>query len=248
MTLARLPFLVIVTFACQAPLQRLDAWQNRADNQRLSATPATPRKLSECQAQTPLSECQALKQKAPNQTQGSKAQLPKSQIPDLGRPTRPTDEQPLLNFGEYFVGRWSFEWDVPDGPLGTSGLIKGSVVFKQLDGPFFEATTTATGPDGSISIKETIAYRAEGRTAARWIADSRGFAYMQIASVGGDLGGFFNLYFEGSPFAYKGKTLRIKNALRLTSPLKFMNTTTVSTDRGPFVNYGRSWFEKEPAK
>ena len=27
-------------------------------------------------------------------------QLPKSQMPDLGRPTRPNDEQPLFNFDE----------------------------------------------------------------------------------------------------------------------------------------------------
>jgi hypothetical protein len=179
------------------------------------------------------------------QSQDPKPQLPKSQIPDLGRPTRPTDEQPLLNFGEYFIGKWNFEWDVPEGPLGTSGVVKGSVVFKHVDGPFYEATTTATGPDGAISIKETIAYRAEGRTAARWVTDSRGFTYSQLASVGGDLGGFFNLYFEGSPFVYKGKTLRVKNALRLTSPLRYRNSVTVSTDGGPFVNYGTVWFEKD---
>jgi hypothetical protein len=174
-------------------------------------------------------------------------QLPKSQIPDLGRPTRVTDEQPLLNFGDYFVGRWNFEWDVPEGSLGASGLIKGAVVYKRVDGPFFEAITTATGPDGALSIKETIAYRPEGKTLARWITDGRGFGYSQIASVGGDLGGFFNLYFEGSPFVHKGRTLRIKNALRLTSPLRYLNTVTVSTDGGPYLNYGRAWFEKEPA-
>ena len=41
-------------------------------------------------------------------------QPPKSQMPDLGRPTRPNDEQPLFNFDEYFLGTWKFEWDVPE--------------------------------------------------------------------------------------------------------------------------------------
>src|SRR5262249_23921129 len=34
-----------------------------------------------------------------------KPQLPKSQMPDLGRPTRPNDEQPLFNFDGDFLGK-----------------------------------------------------------------------------------------------------------------------------------------------
>jgi hypothetical protein len=180
--------------------------------------------------------------------QESKPQLPKSQVPDLGRPTRVTDEQPPFNFGAYFVGKWTFEWDAPEGALGPSGIIKGSVVYKSLDAKgdtFYEALTTATGPAGAFTIKESLAYRMEGKTASRWMTDSRGFTYMQVAAIGGDLGGYFNLYFDGSPFVYKGKTVRIKNAIRITSPLRFRNTVSVSTDGGPFVNYGAVWFEKD---
>jgi hypothetical protein len=177
--------------------------------------------------------------------QQDKPQLPKSQIPDLGRPTRVTDEQPLFSFEEYFPGKWSFEWDVPDGVLGPSGTIKGSIVYKKIEGPFFEATTTATAPSGALTIKELIAYRREGKTASRYVTDSRGFSYQQIAPVGGDLGGYFNLYYEGSPFAYKGKTVRVKNALRLTSPLRYRNSVTISVDGGPFTNYGSAWYEKD---
>jgi hypothetical protein len=174
-------------------------------------------------------------------------QLPKSQVPDLGRPTRVTDEQPPFNFADYFVGRWTFEWDAPEGSLGPSGTIKGTVVYKHVDGPFFEAMTTATGPGGAYTVKESIAYRVESKTAARFVNDSRGFTFTQISPVGGDLGGYFNFYFDGSPFTFKGKTIRIKNVLRLTSPLRYRNTVTVSTDGGPFVNYGSAWFEKEAA-
>src|SRR4051794_6974603 len=49
------------------------------------------------------------------QQQPDKPQLPKSQIPDLGRPTKVTDEVPLFNFEEYFVGKWTFEWETPEG-------------------------------------------------------------------------------------------------------------------------------------
>jgi len=177
--------------------------------------------------------------------QQDKPQLPKSQIPDLGRPTKVTDEQPLFSFEEYFPGKWNFEWDVPEGVLGPSGTVKGSIVYKKIEGPFFEATTTATAPSGALTIKELIAYRREGKTASRYITDSRGFSYQQIAPVGGDLGGYFNLYYEGSPFAYKGRAVRIKNALRLTSPLRYRNSVTVSVDGGPFTNYGSAWYEKD---
>ena len=94
-------------------------------------------------------------------------------------------------------------------------------------------------------MKETIAYRKDGKTIARWLADSRGFAYQQLAPIGGDLGGYFNIYYEGSPLSYQGKTLRIKNALRLVSPLRYRNQMSVSVDGGPFVNYGNPWFEKD---
>jgi len=174
-----------------------------------------------------------------------KPQLPKSQMPDLGRPTRPNDEQPLFNFDEYFSGKWTFEWDVPEGILGPSGTIKGTIVYKKIDGAFFQADTTATGPGGAFTVKETIAYRKEGKTVARWLADSRGFTYQQIASVGGDLGGYFNLYYESAPFSFKGKTLRVKNAMRLVSPIRYRNQASVSVDGGPFVNYGNPWFEKD---
>src|SRR5262249_30461120 len=145
----------------------------------------------------------------------------------------------------YFLGTWNFEWDVPEGVLGPSGTIKGSVVYKRIDGPFFEATTTASGPGGAFTVKETIAYRKEGKTVARWLIDSRGLTYQQIGPVGGDLGGYFNIYYDSAPFAFKGRTLRIRNALRLVSPIRYRNLTSVSVDGGSFTNYGNPWFEKD---
>ena len=182
---------------------------------------------------------------APQPPAQERPQLPKSQIPDLGRPTRPNDEQPLFDFDAYFPGKWTFEWEVPDGALGPSGTIKGTVTYKKVEGPFYEATTIATGAWGPLTIKESIAYRKDGKTAARFVTDSRGFSYQQLAPVGGDLGGYFNLYYESTPFSYKGKTIHIKNALRLTSPLRYRNAATVSVDGGPFVNYGSAWYEKQ---
>src|SRR5438093_2630937 len=81
--------------------------------------PSTVRRASAGQAQTPTPP-------------------PKGQMPELGRPTKPDDQLPLFNFDEYFPGKWTFEWDVPEGPLGPAGRITGTTLYKPVDGRFYE--------------------------------------------------------------------------------------------------------------
>ena len=179
---------------------------------------------------------------------GQTAQLPKGQMPDLGRPTKVDDQLPLFNFDEYFPGKWTFEWDVPEGALGPSGRITGTTIYKAIDaGRFYEATTDATGPGGAFKLREMIAYQKDHKTLARHVADSRGFSFLQAGTIGGDLGGLYTIYFDGSPFTYNGKTVRIKHAMRLLSPLNYKVSTTVSVDGGPFRNYGNPWWRKDAA-
>ena len=179
---------------------------------------------------------------------GQTAQLPKGQMPDLGRPTKVGDELPLFNFDDYFPGKWTFEWDTPEGALGPSGHITGTTVYKVVDaGKFYEAVTDAAGPGGAFKLRELIAYHKEYKALSRYVTDSRGFTYLQIGTIGGDLGGYHNIYFESSPFTYGGKTLRIKHALRLLSPLNYKVATTVSENGGPFKNYGNPWWRKDAA-
>jgi hypothetical protein len=179
---------------------------------------------------------------------GQSAQLPKGQMPDLGRPTKVGDELPLFNFDEYFLGKWTFEWDVPEGALGPSGRITGTTTYKAIDaGRFYDVTTEAMGPGGAFTLRETIAYQRDNKTLARHVTDSRGFSFLQAGTIGGDLGGIYNIFFESTPFTYNGKTVRIKHAIRLLSPLNYKVATTVSVDGGPFRNYGNPWWRKDPA-
>ena len=61
--------------------------------------------------------------------------LPKGQMPDLGRPTKVGRSScRCFNFDEYFPGKWTFEWDVPEGPLGPAGRITGTTMYKPVDG------------------------------------------------------------------------------------------------------------------
>jgi hypothetical protein len=177
--------------------------------------------------------------------QADKAQLPKGQMPVLGRATKSDDPMPLFNFEEYFPGKWTFEWEVPESVLGPAGTISGTTVYRALPAGFYEADTQAKGPEGSFTVHEVFGYLRENKAAARQVTDSRGFSYMQVAKVGGDLGGYFNMYFESAPFVYKGKTLRIRNGLRLLSPVQYRNVVTLSVDGGPFTNMSDPWWKKD---
>lgn len=178
-------------------------------------------------------------------TQDQKPQLPKGQMPDLGRPTKVGDDLPAFNFDAYFPGTWTFEWDMPEGPLGPSGRVTGTTVYKVMEaGKFYQADTDATGPGGAFKLHELIAYQKDNKALSRHITDSRGFSYLQLATIGGDLGGIYNIFYDSSPFTYNGRTVRIKHALRLMSPFNYKVATSVSVDGGPFRNYGNPWWRK----
>ena len=161
-----------------------------------------------------------------------------------GRP-RSTTRLPLFNFDDYFLGKWTFEWDTPEGALGPSGHIEGTTIYKAIDaGKFYEAVTEATGPGGAFKLRETIAYQKENKTLARYVTDSRGFSFLQAGTIGGDLGGLYTIYFDGSPFVYNGKTVRMKHAMRMLSPLNYKVATTVSVNGGPVHELRQSVVEE----
>src|SRR5829696_5607591 len=146
----------------------------------------------------------------------------KGQAPDRGRPTQHDDEQPLLDFETYFLGApWAFEWDVPEGPLGAAGRITGTTTYKALGGRHYESTTRAEGPDGAFTVTEVIGYQKDSKVISRHVTDSRGFAFDEIASVGADLGGFYNILFESAPFRAGGHTVRMRHTMRLGAPLAY---------------------------
>lgn len=170
----------------------------------------------------------------------------RGQAPDRGRPTQHADEQPPLDFTAYFTGApWTFEWDVPEGPLGSAGRITGTTTYQPLAGKFYQAKTEAEGPDGKFTITEVIGYEKNNKAISRHVVDSRGFTFDELASVGSDLGGFYNILFESAPFTAGGHTVRIRHTMRLNAPLAYRVATSVSVDDGPFTNYGNPWWRKQ---
>ncbi len=173
-------------------------------------------------------------------------QVPKGQMPTLGRQTQSDDQVPLLDFDAYFLGKWTFEWSMPETVLAPAGDYTGTTVYTKVDDRFYEAVTEGQGPAGPFTMRELIAYHREHKTVARQITDSRGLGRLEFGPVGGDLGGIYNLHYESAPFVHGGKTIRLKHTLRLLSPLAYRVATSISVDGGPFTNLGNPWWRKNP--
>jgi hypothetical protein len=220
---------VAVIATCAAPMVRLKADATGTQAVRLK-TDAAEKSLAADTGQTPAGQ----------------PVLPKGQMPELGRPTKVGDELPLFNFDTYFPGTWTFEWDMPEGPLGESGRVTGTTIYKAIEpGRVFQADTAATAPGGAFTVREDITYLKDSKTISRQVTDSRGFAYSQSGTIGGDLGGIYNILLEGTPFTYSGHTIRIKQAIRTLSPFNYKVATSVSVDGGPYRNYGNPWWRKD---
>jgi hypothetical protein len=170
---------------------------------------------------------------------------PKGAMPNLGRPTQATDEVPPLDFEGYFTGAWDFEWTVPESALGPAGPVSGTTVYRSLGNSMFEAESKGEGPSGPFTIKERIGYQPEKKLLMRQVSDSRGFSYTSKATVAGDLGGIYYLLYESEPFTVGGKTVRLKENVRLLSPFNYRVAMSVSEDGGEFSNYGNPWWRKQ---
>lgn len=173
-------------------------------------------------------------------------QVPKGQMPTLGRPTQTGDEVPLLDFDAYFVGKWTWEWSMPETALAPGGDYTGTTTYTKVRDGEYEAVTEGQGPGAPFTVREAIKYDREKKTVERLVTDSRGYVRTEAGPVGGDLGGIYNLHYESTPFTYGGKTIRLKNTLRLLSPLAYRVATSISVDGGPFTNLGNPWWRKNP--
>jgi hypothetical protein len=173
-------------------------------------------------------------------------QVPKGQMPTLGRPTQSDDQVPLLDFDAYFLGKWSFEWSMPETALGPAGDYTGTTTYTKVKDNIYEAVTDGQGPAGAFTVRESITYERDKKTVSRQVTDSRGYGRMESGPVGGDLGGIYNLHYESTPFTHGGKTIRLKQTMRLLSPLAYRVATSISVDGGPFTNLGNPWWRKQP--
>lgn len=175
-------------------------------------------------------------------------ELPKSQVPTLGRPTKPDDPAPLLDFWAYFKGSWNVTWDYPESPLGPADVTSGTTTYAQKGPTTFEASTDFENSAGKYTVKEVFEYQREAHALTRTVTDSRGFSYTQKGSVNGDLGGQFTIRLDGAPFTYKGQSIRINSVMKLLSPLNYRVQYHLSVGDGAPANFGNPWWRKETSR
>lgn len=173
---------------------------------------------------------------------------PKSQVPTLGRPTKPDDPAPMLDFWLYFKGSWNVTWDFPESPLGPADVASGTTTYTQKSPTTFEAVTVYETSAGKHTVTEVFEYQREQHAITRAVTDSRGFSYTQKGTVNGDLGGQFTIRLDGAPFTVKGQSVRINSVMRLLSPFNYRVQYHLSSGDAPFTNYGNPWWRKETAK
>jgi hypothetical protein len=176
----------------------------------------------------------------------SEQQLPKGQMPTLGRPTNPDDPLPTFDFERYFPGTWEFEWDVPESPLGPAGRLTGKEIYQPgIDGRYYESRIEAEAPSGPYTVHSKIVYHPDNKVVARHDSDSRGFSMLSAGSIGGDLGGYYTIYYESGPFEYKGRTIRLRTTTMLVSPVNYRVRASISVDGDKFVNFGMPGWRKQ---
>jgi hypothetical protein len=162
--------------------------------------------------------------------------------------TKPGDPQPPPDM-DYFLGAWSFEWNVPESVMGPGGKVKGKETYrKALNGSVYESEIEGEGPEGPFKGLALTSYDPAQKTVSRYEIYSYGLSCLKTGPIGGDLGGYYTIYWEGTPIKRNGHVIKMKGKTLMRSPASFRLEVQISVDDGPYTSYGNPWFQKEAAK
>jgi hypothetical protein len=160
------------------------------------------------------------------------------------RPTEPTDPMPPPNM-DYFVGTWTFDWNVPESPLGPAGKIKGKETYKKSGAATYESEIEGDGPAGAFKGRATTVYNEKEKQVTRIETGIFGNVQLKKAGpIGGDLGGYYTIFWETEPIKKDGKTIKLKGKTLMLSPANYRVQVQISVDGGPYTNFGNPWFRK----
>ena len=162
------------------------------------------------------------------------------------RPTQPGDPMPPPNM-DYFLGTWSFDWNVPESPLGPGGKIKGTETYEKIRGSY-ESDIVGEGPAGPFKGRAQTTYNEKEKTVNRVEGGLFGVSVVKTGPIGGDLGGYYTIYWESAPIKKSGKVVKLKGKTLMLSPAHYKVQVEISVDGGPFTSLGNAWFQKTDAK
>lgn len=171
-----------------------------------------------------------------------------SQQQQPSRPTNPDDPMPPPDM-DYFIGTWSFDWNVPESPLGPAGKIKGTETYKKLQsGDSYESEIVGEGPAGDFKGRAKTVYNEKERLVTRTETGIFGMEITRRGPIGGDLGGYYTIFWESQPIKKDGKTIKLKGKTLMLSPANYRMQVQISVDGGPYTNFGNPWFTKAENK
>ena len=166
------------------------------------------------------------------------------------RATEPTDPMPPPNM-DYFIGKWSFDWNVPESLLGPGGKMKGTETYrKRLEGSGYESDIEGEGPSGPFKGRAVTSYNEAEKMVTR-LEDSFGLSISKIGRIGGDLGGYYTIHWESAAINRKGHSVKLKGKTQMLSPAHYKVQVEISVDAGPYTSFGIAWFRKtelQPAR
>ncbi len=163
------------------------------------------------------------------------------------RPTDPADPMPPPNM-DYFIGAWTFEWNVPESPLGPAGKIKGMETYKKTNPTTYESVIEGEGPKGNFKGRATTVYHEKEKLVTRSETGLLGATIKRSGPIGGDLGGYYTIFWETEPIKKDGKTIKLKGKTLMLSPANYRLQVQISVDGGPYTNFGNPWFRKAEAR
>jgi hypothetical protein len=160
-------------------------------------------------------------------------------------PSKPNQTTPPPDM-DYFLGTWSFEWNVPDSALGPGGKIKGTETYsKILNGAAYESHQQGEGPQGRLQMQAITSYDKNQKLVSRYEIYSNGMSILKTGPIGGDLGGYYTIYWEATPINKDAHVVKMKGKTLMRSPASYRLEVQISTDGGPYVSFGNPWFEKQ---
>jgi hypothetical protein len=163
------------------------------------------------------------------------------------RPTDPNDPMPPPNM-DYFVGAWAFEWNVPESPLGPAGKLKGKETCRKLPDGSYESEIEGEGPAGAFKGRAKTVYHEKEKSVKRTESGLFGVTQTKTGPVGGDLGGYYTIFWETEPIKKGGKTVKLKGKTLMLSPAHYRLQVQIAVDDGPYTNFGNPWFRKAESK
>jgi hypothetical protein len=159
------------------------------------------------------------------------------------RPTQPGDPMPPPNM-DYFLGSWSFEWNAPESPLGPAGKIKGKETYKKINDTTYESVIEGDGPLGALKGRAVTTYNEKEKLVTRSETGLFRASMTKTGPIGGDLGGYYTIFWETAPIKKDGKTVKLKGKTLMLSPANYRLQIQISVDGGPYTNFGNPWFRK----